>query len=36
MNSWGNSTLKIDQSQDLEELYQIYNKSATYNSDNSL
>lgn len=36
MNSWGNSTLKIDQSQDLEELYQIYNKSATYNSNNSL
>lgn len=36
MNSWGNSSLKIDQQQDLEELYQISNKSANYNSDNSL
>ena len=36
MNSWGNSDLKIDQSQDLEELYQLYNKSTNYNNNNSL
>ena len=36
MNSWGNSDLKIDQSQDLEELYQLYNKSADYKNNNSL
>ena len=35
MNSWGNESLKIDQSQDLEELYQISNKSANYNGNNS-
>lgn len=35
MNSWGNSDLKIDQSQDLEELYQLYNKSANYKNNNS-
>ena len=36
MNSWGNSSLKIDQQQDLEELYQISNKRSNYNSNNSL
>ena len=35
LNSYGTS-LKMDQQQDLEELYQIANKSSKYNSDNSL
>jgi hypothetical protein len=35
MLSWGTST-KIGQQQDLEELYQIENKSIKYNSNNNL